>query len=131
MAHAIPDWSIVAGGRRGRNSHRLTLHAAAREYCWLYDSRAGVSDREIARREGVTIGRVRFGLSRAAQIDASPSSLAELAERTAARRLVPLFPVGLFTPMSACPHAGPIDPQSRLICMICHNRSATDRAEPV
>ncbi len=72
-----------------RFSRDLSLQAAAREYTWLLDSRAGVTDREIARRERSTIGRVRFGRQRAARIDASPSSPADRAEQKAARRLVP------------------------------------------
>ncbi|QEH38666.1 hypothetical protein OJF2_72720 [Aquisphaera giovannonii] len=34
-------------------------------------------------------------------------------------RLVPLFPVGPFTPTSRCPHHGPIPKGSDLCCMVC------------
>ena len=34
--------------------------------------------------------------------------------------LEPLFPVGVFTPYSKCPHEGPIPEGSKLVCMVCH-----------
>jgi hypothetical protein len=34
--------------------------------------------------------------------------------------LIPLFPIGHYTPASSCPHAEPIVPGSALCCMICH-----------
>jgi hypothetical protein len=34
-------------------------------------------------------------------------------------RLVPLFPIGPFTPQSVCPHRGEIRPGSALCCMVC------------
>ena len=40
-------------------------------------------------------------------------------------RLVPLFPLGAFTPQSECPHRGPIRPGSTLCCMVC-SRSGMD-----
>ena len=40
-------------------------------------------------------------------------------------RLVPLFPIGSFTPGSVCPHHGPIRPGSVFCCMIC-SRSGMD-----
>lgn len=33
--------------------------------------------------------------------------------------LVPLFPIGPFTPLSECPHNGPIREGSLLCCMVC------------
>jgi hypothetical protein len=36
-----------------------------------------------------------------------------------APKLVPLFPVGAFTPDSPCPHYGPIKAGSNLACMVC------------
>lgn len=102
----------------------LSLRASAREYVWLLDHRAGVSDRAIARREGITAGRVRFGRERAAYTDAAPIPPGALADLKRARGLIPLFPIGPYTPLSVCPHRGPIAAGSRLICMICHNRPA-------
>jgi hypothetical protein len=40
-------------------------------------------------------------------------------------RLIPLFPVGNYTPQSRCGHHGPIQPGSLFCCMICH-RSGHD-----
>jgi RNA polymerase sigma factor (sigma-70 family) len=39
--------------------------------------------------------------------------------------LLPLFPIVSYTPRSACPHHGPIEPGSLLCCMVCH-RSGMD-----
>jgi hypothetical protein len=97
----------------------MTLENAAREYVWLYDFRHGIAPEEIARREGVTVERVRFGLDRAAAIDARRSDRDDLPDSTAGFKLIPLFPVGQFTPQSACPHDGPIPRGSRLVCMVC------------
>jgi hypothetical protein len=36
-------------------------------------------------------------------------------------KLVPLFPLGSFTPESRCPHHAPIERGSVLCCMICHS----------
>jgi hypothetical protein len=41
-------------------------------------------------------------------------------------RLVPLFPVGSFTPGSVCGHYGPIERGSVFCCMICHNSGQDD-----
>ena len=101
---------------RVRFSRRLTLAIAAKEYIWLWDHRHGISAKAIAIREGVSIFRVRFGLARA-----------EAHERgccidNAVRppRLVPLFPIGPYTPLSSCRHSRPIQSGSVLCCMICH-----------
>lgn len=34
--------------------------------------------------------------------------------------LIPLFPVGEFTPQSRCPHTGPLRRGSVFCCMVCH-----------
>ena len=41
-------------------------------------------------------------------------------------RLQPLFGVGMHTPLSACPHNGPIPAGSVLVCMICHQSGQDD-----
>jgi hypothetical protein len=51
------------------------------------------------------------------------------ASTTCGPQLVPLFPIGPFTPHSTCPHHEPIQQGSPLCCMICH-RSGKD-AHPV
>jgi hypothetical protein len=115
------------GARIGLRSDRtLTLAMAASEYIWLYDNRHGVSIEEIAAREGVSVGRVRYGVKRAGAQERDDSQ-DPLSEQSSLRpgsvlppRLVPLFPIGLYTPLSACPHPEPIQQGSTLCCMVCH-----------
>jgi hypothetical protein len=100
----------------------MSLQIMAREYVWLWDHRHGISTKAIAMREGVTVRRVEFGLARAqAQEKTCASS-------TAIRppRLVPFFPIGSYTPHSACGHNRPIAPGSVLCCMVCHRSGVDD-----
>jgi hypothetical protein len=100
----------------------LSLAIMAREYIWLWDVRHGVSTNEIATREGVTTRRVQQGLARAkAQERSSPSE-----STVHPPRLIPLFPIGAFTPQSKCAHQGPIEPGSLLCCMVCHCSGVDD-----
>jgi hypothetical protein len=88
----------------------------AREYVWLWDVRHGVSTSEIAIREGINVQRVRFGITRARALEKSSSN------DTAIRPplLIPLFPIGPYTPQSACGHHRPIEAGSLMCCMVCH-----------
>ena len=110
---------------QSRITREMTLEIAAKEYVWLWDRRHGCSIEAIAAREGLSVARVRFGVARAqAQQRGSASS----ARNTAVRppRLVPLFPIGAYTPQSTCAHRRPIEPGSALCCMVCHT-SGMDR----
>jgi hypothetical protein len=100
----------------------MSLQIMAREYIWLWDHRHGISTKAIAMREGVTVQRVEFGLDRAQAQEKS------CANSTAIRppRLVPLFPIGSYTPLSACGHNRPIVPGSVLCCMVCHRSGVDD-----
>ncbi len=100
----------------------MTLAVMAKEYIWLWDVRHGVSIRAIAMREKVGIGRVQFGVARARAQEQNG------AEDVAARppRLIPLFPVGPFTPQSACGHYRPIEPGSAFCCVVCHSSGIDD-----
>jgi hypothetical protein len=109
-----------------RSDRTLTLATTASEYIWLYDNRHGVSIKEIAAHAGVSVGRVRYGVKRAGAQERDDSQDA-LSEQSSLRpgsvlppRLVPLFPIGLYTPLSACPHPEPIQQGSTLCCMVCH-----------
>jgi hypothetical protein len=104
------------------------------------------SIKEIARREGLGCRRIQHGVARArergnvSRIRRSRSSN-QVHERNqnsiagAGRaagddpnrppRLFPLFPIGPFTPRSACPHHGPIRAGSVFCCMVC-SRSGID-----
>jgi len=118
-------------GTGPRSDRTLTLSTAAAEYIWLYDLRHGLSIPEIAIRAGVSIGRVRYGVKRAlAQekpicADALNKQSSRSTRTIHSPRLVPLFPIGPYTPQSACPHRVPIEPGSVLCCMVCH-RSGMD-----
>jgi hypothetical protein len=104
-------------------SRAFTLKTAAKEYVWLYDHRHGMSASEIAARDRVSIQRVVFGLGRArAQEKASTrNNLSEITSpKLLGPRLVPLFPIGQYTPSSACAHRVPIERGSTLCCMVCH-----------
>jgi hypothetical protein len=96
------------------------------EYIWLYDRRHGMGIEEIAARNHVSVGRVRFGLKRAAALDSRLSKAEPIDDLQPGRlgdvglRLIPLFPIGPFTPRSACPHGESIERGSRFCCMVCH-----------
>lgn len=126
----------------GKTSHRiasgfstdqsLTLEVAARDYIWLYDFRRGIGYGKIAALEGVTVRQVQEGIERARKMerkcskdalieDLKPGALGDLGFR-----FTPLFPIGAFTPQSACPHRDPIKPGSRLCCMVCHASGMDD-----
>jgi hypothetical protein len=113
-------------GTGPRSDRTLTLATAAAEYIWLYDMRHGLSIPEIAIRAGVSVARVRYGVKRAlAQEQPICSEALNKQPSPGTRtihppRLVPLFPIGPYTPQSACPHRVPIEPGSVLCCMVCH-----------
>src|SRR5262249_33833484 len=99
-----------------RTSRTLTLKVCAKEYMWLWETRRGVGTMVIARREGVSIRRVWFGLARA-----RANEKIEFSRNTVwPPNLIPLFPVGPYTPLSACGHRQKIPTGSLLCCMVCH-----------
>lgn len=119
----------------------------ARELVWLDDVRRGYSIKEIARREGLGRRRIQHGVARARERAKSSHpcelhSSNELCGRDrgitadagrAVRddsnrppRLVPLFPIGVLTPGSACPHHGPIRAGSVYCCMVCSQSGVDD-----
>ncbi len=109
-----------------------TLKAAARDYIWLYDLRHGVAVREIAVRSGVTIRQVREGIERARALETDRSKDHPTEELSPGRagdlgfRLIPLFPIGAFTPQTPCPHHRAIKRGSTLCCMVCHASGMDD-----
>ena len=121
---------------RGRNKYpgtpplvlRRTLNRGidaelhAQESVWLWASRHGVNANELATREGVSIRRVRLGLV-AAHFRESGSFLRDVRHPP---RLVPLFPLGPYTPQSVCRHDGPIEQGSLFCCMVCHRSGHDD-----
>lgn len=121
-------------GRRAetRCSPTLTLEVAAREWMWLYDYRHGMSLAEIAGYEGLSIERVWAGVERAAAHESklSKDDLVEnfksFRENDMGFRLIPLFPIGAFTPQATCSHRDSIEKGSRLCCMVCHASGMDD-----
>ena len=95
----------------------------AREYIWLWDVRHGICVNEIAMRDGVSNRRVQQGLARARALerDSQTDSSAVVPPL-----LIPLFPVGPYTPLSACGHHRPIEPGSHFCCMVCHSSGIDD-----
>lgn len=108
----------------------LSLPVAAMEYVWLFDHRRGISLRKIAERDGVSIERVKYGLDRAMALEVRCSG--EEGPGNPGRRdepefeLIPLFPIGAFTPQSTCSHRNPIEKGSRFCCMVCHASGMDD-----
>jgi hypothetical protein len=120
---------VTAGPRMDQS---LTLEVAARDYIWLYDFRRGIGYGKIAVHEGVSVRQVQEGIERARKLekkcskdalidDLKPGGLVDLGFR-----LTPLFPIGAFTPQSACPHRDPMKHGSGLCCMVCHASGMDD-----
>jgi len=101
---------------RTRVRRMFAVENAAKEYVWLWERQRGVATNVIANREGVSVSRVRFGVARA-----RAQGKSELRENTLRPPfLIPLFPVGPYTPQSSCGHRQPIRRGSILCCMVCH-----------
>jgi hypothetical protein len=102
------------------------LAQVAKEWIWLWDVRNGVSTGEIALREGLSPRRVRQGIARA-QAD-EKSLKGDTADTNSVRPplMVPLFPIGPFTPQSACAHRGPIKRGAPFVCMVCFTSGRDD-----
>ena len=116
--------------RENEQDEELSLPVAAMEYVWLYDYRRGISLGKLAERDGVSIERVKFGLDRAKALEIRCSR--EEGPGNPGRRdepefeLIPLFPIGAFTPQSSCSHREPMEKGSRFCCMVCHASGMDD-----
>jgi hypothetical protein len=136
-----------SGSTRSRGE--LSLAVQTREALWLQQVREGKATKEIAQSEGLSRRRIQQGISRAALRERdsrlSNSHIQDYTSRIlqgrgsgnnpvngtprtgryhvedprCPPRLVPLFPIGPFTPQSICPHHGPIRPGSIFCCMVC------------
>lgn len=133
--------SIVGGSRLRSRSNQARARGKAREALdleWRRKHQRGKTVAEIATAEGVSKRTVQLALARARAaeqaVDASGSDDAEspIRDENAAPRtpwwleLVPLFPIGAFTPTSKCPHHGPIRAGSLFCCMVCSNSGVDD-----
>jgi hypothetical protein len=125
----------------------MSLSIHARELLWLDEIRRGYSIKEIARREGLGYRRIQHGVSRARERGnlsrtresrssnylherdnkiTAPAGRVVRDDPNRTPRLVPLFPIGAFTPGSACPHHGPIRVGSVFCCMVCSQSGVDD-----
>jgi hypothetical protein len=132
---------------RQRTRSEISLSIHARELVWLDQIRRGYSIREIARREGLGCRRIQHGVSRARERgnlsrirESRPRDdlqepnckhptnrgIVSPADPKRPPRLVPLFPIGAFTPGSTCPHHGPIRAGSVFCCMVCSQSGVDD-----
>jgi hypothetical protein len=102
--------------RAPQASGTMSLEILAKEYIWLWDVRHGISTNEIAVREGVTARRVQYGLLRARSLEKSSPDDSAIDPP----RLIPLFPIGSYTPHSTCAHNKAIEAGSLFCCMVCH-----------
>lgn len=125
QADEAGDADVVAADKVGGDDS-LSLEAAAQEYVWLYDFRRGIACQKIAEEHGLTVRDVRDGIERARKLEARCSRDEWLSELQSGRevergfRLMPMFPIGAFTPQSTCPHGGPLQRGSTICCMVCH-----------
>ncbi len=119
-------------GKVPRSERPMSLATAAKEYIWLFDLRHGISIEEIATREGLSAGRVRSGVTRAKGLEKKSSQdspnlpMGGNGDIVQGPRLIPLFPIGPYTPQSACPHREPIGKGSAFCCMVCHRSGMDD-----
>mgnify|MGYP001469337274 CR=1 FL=1 len=113
-----------------------------RDQEWLQLHQEGKSTSAIAEEAGVSVQLVRRAIARAreqaeSRIQEEADSLlgddADFAPPSPASprtpwwlELVPLFPIGAFTPASECPHRGPIQRGSLLCCMVCSSSGIDD-----
>jgi hypothetical protein len=118
----------------------------ARDALWLYELNQGSSIAQIARRSHLSCRQVQLGVARARKREQERMQSLQIRDSreresvhgrkeifsTGAHRgvpawddprrlprLVPLFPIGPFTPQAACGHHGPIRPGSVFCCMVC------------
>ncbi len=120
-------------GQRERGANdRQKLPIDVLESLWLYETRTGHDIRSIARREGLGERRIQVGVMRAKLREIAKtrgSGTGDQPVRFDARslpRLVPLFPIGPFTPNSVCGHRHPIRAGSIFCCMVCHASGVDD-----
>lgn len=94
---------------------RYRAETAKRDRLFLKARRGGMACTAIARRFVVDLKTVYRGIERA-RLAEKPAG----AERQTGPTLHPLSPITALTPLSECPHHGPIRRGSHLVCMVCH-----------
>lgn len=77
---------------------------------------------EIAHDAGLTAKAVKHGIERA--IESEILALGQVEAQPEDPPTLPIFPLGAFTPRSACPHHGPLRAgYPARVCMVCHEVS--------
>lgn len=101
----------------------------ARDYEWLRAFEAGATAAEIARKWRVNARTVEKRLAAAREAEANARYEAD-AEPPWVGWIVPLFPIGAFTPQSTCAHKGEIKRGSYFYCPCegCHKSGMDHRA---
>jgi hypothetical protein len=121
--------------------NKAKLPATVQESIWLAEVRLGASLQTIADRENKTRRWIEYGVTRArlrefgkqSRLDRLAAEAAEerkelrtTSNAPTAPRLIPLFPIGSFTPTTTCGHHGPIRAGSIFCCMVCHTSGMDD-----
>jgi hypothetical protein len=96
---------------------RLTSGTSISEYVWLCESHRSMSAKNQALRQSNREQNIPTTLTRG-------RTWLQIVQRPP--RLVPLFPVGSYTPHSQCAHRGPIERGSFFCCMVCHASGQDD-----
>lgn len=129
--------SRVEDGKSARRRERGWAREA-RDAEWLRLHRQGWTTAEIAKTSGSSRRLVERGLARARASEASQIEDSDHERSSQCRdehaetpipwwlELVPLFPIGSFTPGSKCRHRGPIQAGSLDCCMVCSASGVDD-----
>ena len=116
----------------------VKLDAATRDSLWLAEIRKGADVAAIAEREKLSRQLVQRGLTRARlreladSLNRDANEAAPTVDQPRPKserglpRLVPLFPIGPFTPSTRCGHHHPIRAGSVFCCMVCHTSGMDD-----
>jgi hypothetical protein len=111
-----------AYGKLRSHKHKSVLSKSVQKYAWLQDPRYATTATGPAVDERDRTKRVPTVFPRACTVFSNRSF--QLIQRPP--QLVPLFPVGNYTPSSRCAHRGPIEHGSAFCCMVCHASGQDD-----
>jgi hypothetical protein len=114
--HELNTYSI------SRDQNITMLSTLRREYRWLWNRHRNLREDISVTITPTSLRSVQSSLVRASiQVLRPPLNYSRRPPQ-----LVPLFPLGPYTPNSKCPHHGPIESGSVFCCMICHNSGQDD-----
>jgi hypothetical protein len=135
--------SIMGGAKAKAKLNKTRARGKVREaldHEWMRKHRQGKAAADIATAEGVSKRTVQLALARARAAEQAADTgcdddeilpIRDDASVPAPRQpwwleLVPLFPIGAFTPTSKCPHHAPIRAGSLFCCMVCSTSGIDD-----